>query len=167
MWVKGLIVRLPWKIRTPVAFGLQVFFVGNVGWGRVFFNAHVWGVCSHFVDSTKIVKSAGASKVCRKHCVQKYEKLPQAKVSKYHKTLSAADSRSSPDTILRKHASTCLHTLCRAASFFPSSSLIRINGNRPKRIVEIIQMDFPRTFTCFKWPLSLIAKMMFRRIIVP
>ena len=37
-------------------------------------NGSVLGVCSHFMDCTKVVKSAGASKVSSNHCVKKEKK---------------------------------------------------------------------------------------------
>ncbi|MFT7036538.1 MAG: hypothetical protein ACJA2S_005070 [Cyclobacteriaceae bacterium] len=47
-------------------------------------------VCSHSMDSTKIVKSAGASKVCGMQCVPRV-KNPQTGDSKKLYTFSAVD----------------------------------------------------------------------------
>jgi len=52
-------------------------------------NARVWRVCAPLANGSKIVKSAGASKVCRKQCLPvrsggrlESQKIPQAEVSK-------------------------------------------------------------------------------------
>ena len=70
-------------------------------------NVHVLGVCSHFVDSTKVVKSAGASKACRKHYVLKM-KYPQIEVFEEHDLFRRQIHGPNPDAVCRKNASTCL-----------------------------------------------------------